>query len=127
MLVTYEYFTDEYLGVGVSAEDFPRLELRAEEAIGTLTRGALEVFSEMSEGVQELVRKAISAQVEYFGLYSTEIGFKAEGEGYTVGKVTVGASSQTSGAEGSKAFYSPRAISFLERTGLLNRNVGVIC
>lgn len=126
MLVTYEYFTDEYLGVGVSAEDFPRLELRAEEAIDTLTRGALEVFSEMSEGVQELVRKAISAQVEYFGLYSTEIGFKAEGEGYTVGKVTVGAS-QTSGTEGSKAFYSPRAISFLERTGLLNRNVGVIC
>ena len=126
MFVTYEYFTDEYLGVGVSAEDFPRLELRAEEAIDTLTRGALEVFSEMSEGVQELVRKAISAQVEYFGLYSTEIGFKAEGEGFTVGKVTVGAS-QVSGAEGSKAFYSPRAISFLERTGLLNRNVGVIC
>jgi hypothetical protein len=80
----------------------------------------------MSESVQELVRKAISAQVEYYGLYSTEIGFKAEGEGYTVGKVTVGAS-QTSNAEGSKAFYSPRAISFLERTGLLNRNVGVVC
>lgn len=126
MFVTYEYFTDEYLGVGVSAEDFPRLELRAEEAIDTLTRGALESFSEMSEDVQELVRKAISAQVEYYGLYSTEIGFKAESEGYTVGKVSVGAS-QVGGAEGSKAFYSPRAISFLERTGLLNRNVGVIC
>ena len=126
MLVTYEYFTSVYLGEGVSAEDFLRLELRAEEAIDNLTRGALGAFSEMSEGVQELVRKAISAQVEYYGLYSTEIGFKAEGEGYTVGKVTVGAS-QASNAEGSKAFYSPRAISFLERTGLLNRNVGVVC
>ena len=126
MLVTYSYYTDTYLGVGVSATDFPRIEMRAEEAIGNLTRGALEHITDMPENVQTLVKKAICAQIEYYGAYSTEVGFKAEDEGFTVGKVTVQGSGD-SGASGSKMFYSPRAIGFLERAGLLNRNVGVIC
>lgn len=126
MLVTYSFFHDTYLGIGVTAEDFPRIEQRAEEAIDGLTRGALAHYSDMPEDVQVLVKKAICAQCEYYGQYSTEIGFKAENEGFTVGKVTV-QGSDDSGASGSKMFYSPRAIGFLERAGLLSRNVGVIC
>ena len=125
-LVDYPYFLDDYLGLGVTPEDFPRIEQRAEEAIDGLTRGALAHFSDMPEDVQVLVKKAVCAQCEYYGQYSTEIGFKAENEGFTVGKVTVQGSGD-SGASGSKMFYSPRAIGFLERAGLLNRNVGVIC
>ena len=126
MIVTYDYFANTYIGLGVSSAEFPRVEKRAEEAIDNLTRGALAGFDEMSAEVQTLVKSAICAQCEYYGLYSTEIGFKAEGEGFTVGKVTVQGSSE-SGESGSKMFYSPRAISFLERAGLINRNVGVIC
>ena len=125
MLVTYSFFTDTYLGIEVNSTDFPRVEMRAEEAIDNLTRGALADFSSMSEEVQTLVKKAICAQVEYYGAYSTEIGFKAEDGGFTVGKVSVAGSSQS--GEGSKMFYSPRAIGFLERTGLLSRRVGVVC
>lgn len=126
MLVAYSYYTDTYLGVGVSETDFPRIEMRAEEAIDNLTRGALEHITDMSENVQTLVKKAICAQVEYYGAYSTEIGFKAENEGFTVGKVTI-AGSADSGNIGNKMFYSPRAVGFLERAGLLGRNVGVVC
>lgn len=125
MLVTYDWFTDTYLGLGVQSEDWLRLELRAEEAIDALTRGALGGFNSMDSDVQELVKKAICSQVEYYGAYSTEVGFKAEDEGFTVGKVSVQGNAQE--AEGSKRFYSPRAISFLERAGLLNRSVGVLC
>ena len=124
MIVTYDYFINNYIGLGVTSEDFPRLEMRAEEAIDNLTRGALSAYDSMDESLQELVKKAICAQTEYYGAYSTEVGFKAEDEGFTVGKVTV----QGSSSEGdSKMFYSPRAIGFLERAGLLGRNVGVVC
>ena len=126
MLADYSYYKDNYLGVGVACDEYERIEMRAEEAIDNLTRGALAHFGTMPADVQELVRKAICSQVEYYGAYSTEIGFKAENEGFTVGKVTVAGSSQ-SGESGSKMFYSPRAIGFLERAGLLNRNVGVVC
>ena len=127
MLVDFTYFTDDYLGVGVAETDFPRIEMRAEEAVDNLTRGALENFDSMPSAVQELVKKAICAQVEYYGAYSTEVGFKAEDEGFTVGKVSVSGSSESGDGFGSKKFYSPRAISFLERAGLLGRNVGVVC
>ena len=127
MLVDYSYFTDSYLGIGVDNADFPRIEMRAEEAVDNLTRGALENFNSMPSAVQELVKKAICAQVEYYGAYSTEVGFKAEDEGFTVGKVSVNGSSESSDGFGSKKFYSPRAISFLERAGLLGRTVGVLC
>lgn len=124
MLVCYDYFQLEYIGLGVTPEDFPRVEKRAEEAIDNLTRGALARFPEFPPCVQELVRKAICAQIEYYGLYGSEIGFKAEDGGFTVGKVTV----QGGGKEsGDKMFYSPRAIGFLERAGLMNRAVGVLC
>lgn len=126
MLVEYSYFHEEYLGVGVTSEDFNRIEMRSEEAVDNLTRGALGSFDSMPSDVQELVKKAICAQCEYYGAYSTEIGFKAEDEGFTVGKVTVGGSSAGADTE-SKMFYSPRAIGFLERAGLLGRNVGVVC
>lgn len=125
MIVAYSYFTDTYLGVGVSETDFPRVEMRAEEAVDNLTRGALVNFESMPADVQTLVKKAICAQCEYYGLYSTEIGFKAEDEGFTVGKVSVQGGS--AGADGSKMFYSARAIGFLERAGLLGRHVGVLC
>lgn len=127
MLVDFTYFTNDYLGVGVAEADFPRIEMRAEEAVDNLTRGALENFNSMPSAVQGLVKKAICAQVEYYGAYSTEVGFKAEDEGFTVGKVSVSGSSESGDGFGSKKFYSPRAISFLERAGLLGRNVGVLC
>lgn len=126
MIVTYSFFHDTYLGLGVDVTDFPRIEKRAEEAVDNLTRGALANYDAMLPDVQELVKKAICAQCEYFGAYSTEVGFKAEEEGFTVGKVTVQGSGNN-GENGSKMFYSPRAIGFLERAGLLGRNVGVLC
>lgn len=127
MLVEYSFYTSTYLGTGVSTEDFPRIEMRAEEAIDNLTRGALAQFDTMPADVKLLVKKAICAQVEYYGAYSTEIGFKAENEGFTVGKVTVAGSSSSGEGNGNKMFYSPRAIGFLERAGLLGRQVGVVC
>lgn len=126
MLVSYDWFKNTYLGQGVSSTDYERLEMRSEEMVSVMTRGATDDFEHLPEAVKTLVKKAICAQVEYYGAYSSEVGFKAEDEGFTVGKVSLQGSG-TNGESGSKMFYSPRAISYLERTGLMNRNVGVIC
>jgi hypothetical protein len=126
MLVTYDWFQNTYLGQGVTSDDYPRLEMRAEEIVSVMTRGATDGFEAFPEAVKTLVKKAICAQVEYYGAYSTEVGFKAEDEGFTVGKVSLQGSG-ANGESGSKMFYSPRAVMFLEQAGLMNRNVGVIC
>ena len=121
MIVDYAYFTDTYLGEGVAESDFPRLEMRSEDALNDLTRGQLDNFDSFDSDIQTLVKKAICAQIEYYDNYTTEVGFLESEKGFTVGKVSV-----TSGqAEGEKTFISPRAIGYLERAGLLLRVVGV--
>lgn len=121
MIVDYAYFTGSYLGEGVAESDFPRLEMRSEDALNDLTRGQLDNFDSFDSDIQTLVKKAICAQIEYYENYTTEVGFSESEKGFTVGKVSV-----TSGqAEGEKTFISPRAIGYLERAGLLLRVVGV--
>lgn len=123
MIVTWDYFNCTYIGQGVSPTDFPRLNVRAEDMIDALVNGALKNFDTFAEDVKTLVRKAICAQIEYYGQYSTEVGFEEERAGFTVGKVSV----QNVQQAGSKTYISPMAISYLERTGLMSRVVGVRC
>ena len=124
MIVTWAYFHDTYLGQGVSQDDFPRLDLRSEDLIDIYTRGQLKNFNSLDEGAQTYVKKAICAQIEYYGAYTTEVGFAEEDVGFTVGKVSVNGGSQESGA---KNYISPIAKSYLELAGLMNRVVGVRC
>lgn len=120
-IVDYTYFTGTYLGEGVAESDFPRLEMRSEDALNDLTRGQLDMFSSFDSDTQTLVKKAVCAQIEYYQNYTTEVGFSEGEKGFTVGKVSV-----TSGyTEGEKTFISPRAYGYLERAGLLLRVVGV--
>lgn len=121
MIVDWNYFTEDYLGLGVNEVDFPRLNMRAEELIDLQTRSALKGFDNFTEEVQTLVKKAICAQIEYYGEFGENVGFKAEDSGFTVGKVSV----QSGQGEGEKSYLSPRALGFLELAGLLGRRVAV--
>lgn len=122
-LVSWDYFENTYLGKGVSQADFPRLDVRSEDMLDALTRGALSRFTSLSADQQTLVKKAICAQIEYYGAYTTQVGFAEEKQGFTVGKVTVSGGSR----ESVKTYYSPIAITYLEMAGLLTRSVGVLC
>ena len=124
MIVTWDYFSQTYLGQGVSAEDFPRLNLRAEDLIDAYTRGQLSEFDSFDESTQTYVKKAICAQIEYYNLYTTEVGFAEEDKGFTVGKVSVGGGSSDSQ---SKNYISPISMNYLELAGLMGRQVGVRC
>lgn len=126
MYVTWDYFSNTYLGTGVLETEFPRLLARAEELIDEQTRYqiAKNGLDSFDETVQTLIKKAVCSQVEYYGEYGLNVGFGADDTGFTVGKVSVQA---PSGAGGAKLYLCPRALSYLEQTGLLSRRVGVIC
>ena len=124
-LVSYEYYTDTYYGEPVSAEDFPRYEARAEDMILGLIKRSAAVVEQMSDDLQNAVKKAICAQIEYFFEYGMGISVygKEAGGGFTVGKVSVNNGSNSGGASGARSMIAPAVYMYLEQTGLLNPSV----
>lgn len=123
-IVSIEYYNDEYLGEAVAADNFPRLEMRAEDFILGLINKTDSEAALLPEAVLTSVKKAICAQIEYLNEYGTGVAVygKEAGGGFTVGKVSVNNGSSTAAA-GSKSMIAPAVYVYLERTGLLNPNV----
>ena len=121
-IVSYEYYTNEYLGESVSQADFPRYEKRAESIIRNITRGATDHFERLMPGSQVAVQYAICAQIDYFWEYGLEVSITGnQGGGFTVGKVSV---TNGSGVKtGASSTVCPLAIEYLEQTGLLGPQV----
>ena len=121
-LVSLDYYNNVYLGEPVPAEDFPRLELRAEDLIlGLIGMSAVNVALLDSDTVTA-VEKAICCQIEYLFEYGTGVAVygKEAGGGFTVGKVSVNNGSSTKAAAGARSMIAPGVYVYLERTGLLN-------
>lgn len=127
MIIDWDYFANVYLGKGVAQAEFPRLEMRAEDSINIFLRGALLGFDSLETWQKDYVKKAIASQVEYYGSYSTNVGFaEEEGKGFTVGKVSVTAR-DSAGYASERTYISPVAIGYLSLAGILNRGVAVLC
>ena len=126
-LVTLEYYQDTFLGEPVTADEFPRYELRAEELILSLIRMNETKASALPEDTLTAVQKAICAQVEYFQEYGIGVAVygKEAGGGFTVGKVSVNNGSSTAAASGARSMIAPAVYVYLEQTGLLNPAVPV--
>lgn len=126
-LVTLEYYQDTFLGEPVTADEFPRYELRAEELILSLIRMNETKAAALPEDTLTAVQKAICAQVEYFQEYGIGVAVygKEAGGGFTVGKVSVNNGSSTAAASGARSMIAPAVYVYLEQTGLLNPAVPV--
>ena len=130
-IVDAAYYYTQYMGTEAAECEFPRLEARAEDVIGAMTRwrASADTIASLPAAIQTLVKKAICAQIDFFainGLDSTVDGANG-GRGWTVGKVSV---SGRSGSELTRKgvmsdYIAPQAIMFLEQTGLMNPNVPV--
>lgn len=130
--VDEDYYMDEYEGSSVNTEDFSRFAKRASELIDILTdyqipKIGLDKFSDL---VQELVKKACCAQIEYYQLEG--INVNVNGAPRTSQSVSIGDYSQ-SGSSGSTnnqaSRVSPACLTFLDGTGLLRKRsvrIGVI-
>lgn len=124
MIVDYEYYINTYMGDFIAAEDFPRYEARAEDAILILINKTADEAAALPVAVLTAVKKAISAQIEYLfenGI-SVSVYGKEAGGGFTVGKVSVNNGSNAVAA-GAKSMLAPAVYAYLERTGLMNPHV----
>lgn len=128
-MVDFRYYTDTYIGEPVAETEFPRMEAKAARLITQLTHGrATEAtLNALPEEAQTAVKNAVCAQIEYYSVLGTEIAVTGEETtGFTVGKVSIHASSRSSAVSGAPAMVCPAAIAALEQTGLLNPQVGTI-
>ena len=119
--VTYEYYTEVFLGDAVAASDFPKYEKRAEDIINTVVRGV--DVSTLPADVQDAYKAAICYQIDYYsevGLTTAVTGSAANS--YTLGKVRV---ENGAAYKGARAMVCPAAISILEMSGLLYRGIPV--
>lgn len=123
MIVDYEYYFTVYKGSEATEASFPSLYARAADVIGAMTRWqAVEPgFNSLTAMQQNLVKKAICAQVDYFAVNGLDSVAGGSDRGFTVGKVSV---SGKSGSElvrrGAMAdSLSPLVLMYLEQSGLM--------
>lgn len=127
-IVTYEYYNNTYYGEPIAQAAFPRYELRAEELIASITRGA--DYDSLPSAFQTAYKKAICAQVEYYVLQGINVATEGGNSGgsYTIGKISVGrgGSGSSAAASGGYSMIAPAARGYLEQTGLLSRHVDTL-
>lgn len=125
-IVTYEYYTETYMGEAIAGADFPRFEAKAERLITQITHGRAANFAALPAFQQQAIQEAICGQIEYYELMGLDVSIAGEmSSGWTVGKVRVDGGSAAK-ATGSLSMVSPSAIAALEQTGLLNPQVETV-
>ena len=130
-VIDQTYFVEVYHGDAMSPEDFAKLEARAEDIVGALTRWQVtdETIAALPELTQTLYKKAVCAQVDFFALNGLETLQQNanSGPGFTVGKVSVQSGAGANGKGGALSFaVSPLAYGYLDQTGLMYPGVPVI-
>lgn len=127
MFISYEYYTNEFMGLSVSETDFPILNAWAQNLINQIT------YNQVTEGsittlpqlIQTNFKNAICAQISYLSLYGLDsMVTGAMSTGFTVGKVKIdNANNNTEKTSAKLNAVSPLAMFYLEQTGLTNPNV----
>ena len=122
--ITQAYYEVDFQGEPVADTDFHSLLLRAEEIIEEMTLYRLNniTFLAMPEEVQERVKKAVCAQIEY--LDANGGSDMDNGDAYQSASLGKFSYSRTSGTSGTQSIYAPRAMRYLIPTGLLARGGG---
>lgn len=121
--VTEAYYKDTFKGESVLSADFPSLCMRAEEIIEEMTmyRVSSTTFSSFSEDVQERIKKAVCAQIEYLDANGgSDMDNGADLQSAALGKFNYTKSAGTNGST-KQSIYSPRAQRLLLPTGLMYR------
>ena len=122
--VDKDYYDTEYIGMFVDEAEFPRFEARARDVINQLTQKRITIsggLSAFTEDVQESIKKATCAQIEYYALYGIDVASAGmSGDSFTVGKVSVSGGGKMVGRT---SMISPQTIMSLEQTGLMSNVV----
>lgn len=127
MFISYEYYTNEFMGLSVSETDFPILNAWAQNLINQITYNQVTEsnITNLPTLIQTNFKNAICAQISYLSLYGLDsMVIGAMSTGFTVGKVKIdNANNNTEKTSAKLNAVSPLAMFYLEQTGLTNPNV----
>ena len=121
--VDQDYYDEVFHGEPVDSADFPSLCDRAGELVEELTLYRLTpvTFPAMPESVQDLVKKAVCAQIEYLDAHGgSDLDTGAGIQGATLGKFSYAGSTGVNGST-EQSRFSPRAERSLGPTGMTYR------
>lgn len=128
MYVTEEYYYSEFHGEPIESEDFTGLQERAAEIVEEMTmyRISEQMLPSLPEELQERIRKAVCAQMEFLDANGgSEVDNGMDMQSASLGRFSY---TRASGVEGGSvsSCYSPRAKRILAPTGLLQRAGGIL-
>ena len=122
-IVDWTFYSTVYMGTEATQTDFAKLEARAADVVGAMTRwkATAETVANFSPQIATLIKKAVCAQVDYFAVNGFDSVTGGSDRGFTVGKVSIaGKSGSNLRAVGAMAeSISPMALMYLEQTGLM--------
>ncbi len=124
--IDYAFFT-EYLGEEIDEATFKNTINPSCDIIDSVTgyEVARNGLGSYPLWIQTLFKKACAMQCAYIGLYGLDVSYTgAAGQGFTVGKVSVGDVQKMDGGRYANA-VCPAVYGLLEQTGLLYRGVAV--
>ncbi len=126
MYITQEYYTDIFHGELADIADFPSLCARAGEIVEEMTmyRVTELTFPALPEDMQERIKKAVCAEIEYLDANGgTDMDNGSDLQSAGLGKFSY---TKSSGVGGStrQSVYAPRAVRILAPAGLLYRGGG---
>lgn len=127
--VDEKYYEETFYGEPVSDADFPSLCQRAEELVEEMTMYRLTplTFPAMSEDVQELVKRAVCAQIEYLDANGgSDLDNGVGLQSAALGKFSYTAGTGSGSGSATQSVFSPRAQRYLYPTGLLYRGGGCL-
>jgi hypothetical protein len=117
------YYDETYKGMPITDPDlFDRLATRASDMIDQLTQYVLKgvEFTQFAQLIQDNVKKATAAQIEYMASLGGELAIHGGGPS----SVNIGNFSYQAGSAGQQE-VSPAVIKYLIPTGLLYKGVEV--
>lgn len=121
--IDFDYYTNTYLGSPVDEDSFPRLAQRASEVVDSVTQYRIKDIDKLPTFVQDQVKKATAAQVEFYqvnGGYESLI--EEDFSNVRLGNFNYGGNSTAPSPKQSDD-CSRKVFDFLEPTGLLYRGV----
>ncbi|MFC0271124.1 hypothetical protein ACFFIX_06620 [Metabacillus herbersteinensis] len=120
--IDYTYYTNTFKGTSLTQEQFDRLVVRASDLVDMITSYVLHgvEFTQLAQLIQDNVKKATAAQIEYMDSLGGELTI----HGGSPSSVSIGNFNYQDSGEGQQVI-SPIVINYLRPTGLLYKGVSV--
>lgn len=130
--VNLDYYEDDYEGSSVEESNFSRFAKRASDVIDAMTDYKIREagMDKYAEHVQELIKKATCAQIEYYqieGIETDTTGNSRSGRSLSIGDFSYSNQNNSGGRQSKRV--APNTLMYLEGTGLLRKRsvrIGVI-